>query len=497
MLLILTLLTLFVGAPQPADQQALAAKARQAQEAFQAGRFREAAGAYRELVDALPDIPGLRMNLGMALYLSGDPASAIAPLRKAVEGDPALPPAWLFLGTSLIDTGQPREAVEPLRTYLDKNPREPRAIQLLGDAYLQSDQPAQAVEVFDQLVKLDEKSAPGWFGLGRGYEALAGLAFDKLNQTAPESAYWLSLIADSRVVQQQYSSAFFFYRKALESNPKMRGIHAALANVYRRSEHADWAATEEQRELALGEPDCARETFVCLFLEGKLRELFTESFKQSSPEALYWQVKSANQLATQAFDRLQQLPSSVELHQFRAEVQRNQLRYWESVAEWKKALELSPGNPGLQRELAISLYLNRDYADAGKLVHQLLESQPDSAQLNFLAGDILLYEQKAAESVPFLEKAARLAPDMTSAHSSLGRAYMSIEKPERAIPHLKAALAEDEDGSLHYQLALAYQRTGQRDLAKETLTAYQKIKAEQRKQDAEVKEEVKITPPEE
>ncbi len=495
MLLILTLLTLFVGASQPLDQQALAAKSKQAQEAFQAGRFREAAGAYRELVDALPAIPGLRMNLGMALYLSGDPASAIAPLRKAVEGDPSLPPAWLFLGTSLLDTGKAADAVAPLMTYLAKNPQEPRAIQLLGDAYLQSDQPAKAVEVFHRLVRLDEQSAPGWFGLGRGYEALAGLAFDRLNQAGPESEYWFSLIAESRVVQQQYSSAFFFYRKALEANPNMRGMHAALANVYRRSDHADWAATEEEKEIALGTPDCSRETYVCLFLEGKLRELFTESSGKGSPEALYWQVKSANQLATNAFDRLQKLPSSVELHQFRAEVQRNQHRYWESVAEWKKALELSPGNPGLQRELAISLYLNRDYADAAKLVNQLLETQPDSAQLNFLAGDILLYEQKAGESVPFLEKAARLAPDMTSAHSSLGRAYMSIEEPEKAIPHLKAALGEDEDGSLHYQLALAYQRTGQRDLAKETLVTYQKIKAQQRKQQTEVKEEVKITPP--
>jgi hypothetical protein len=38
--------------------------------------------------------------------------------------------------------------------------------------------------------------------------------------------------------------------------------------------------------------------------------------------------------------------------------------------------------------------------------------------------------------------------------------------PANAIPHLEAALDTDDDGSLHYQLARAYQATGQAELAK-------------------------------
>jgi hypothetical protein len=44
-----------------------------------------------------------------------------------------------------------------------------------------------------------------------------------------------------------------------------------------------------------------------------------------------------------------------------------------------------------------------------------------------------------------------------------------------AIPHLETVLPEDEDGSLHYQLARAYQGTGQAEKAKPLLQKYQEL----------------------
>ena len=45
------------------------------------GRFEDAARIYRELLQPLPDDPGLLMNLGMALAMAGREAEAIAPAR--------------------------------------------------------------------------------------------------------------------------------------------------------------------------------------------------------------------------------------------------------------------------------------------------------------------------------------------------------------------------------------------------------------------------------
>jgi predicted Zn-dependent protease len=38
---------------------------------------------------------------------------------------------------------------------------------------------------------------------------------------------------------------------------------------------------------------------------------------------------------------------------------------------------------------------------------------------------------------------------------------MQTGAPNLALPHLRAAAGTDKDGSLHYQLARAYQMTGQ------------------------------------
>ncbi|GAB4220236.1 MAG: hypothetical protein Kow001_01230 [Acidobacteriota bacterium] len=483
---------------QPAtapDAQSLRTASREAQEALNAGRFEEAARLYQELVKHLPGVPGLYMNLGMALYLGGKPAQAETHLERAVAEDPALVAGWLFLGASRLEIGKPAAAIGPLEEYLRRRPDEPRTIELLGDAFLQADRPFQAFDTFTRLVAVQPESPRGWYGLGKSCEELAARAFGLVEKQAPESGYWFSLIAASRLAQKQYSSAFYFYRKATEAQPGLRGIHAALAHIYRESGHPDWALQEEAREGALGEPDCTREPQVCRFLSGRYREILDSTRDARDPESLYWQAQACNQLALAAFSRLAQLPPSFELHEVRATIHRNQNRHWEAVKEWRAALELDPGNRAAKEELALSLYLNRDYPAARSLAEELLKTEPDSGRLNFLAGDSLLYQQQVEAAIPYLLKAVKSAPDLLGAHSALGRAYMTLGEAAKAIPHLKRALQTDEDGSLHYQLARAYQRTGQMDAARETMAKYQEIRQQLEAEERRLDAEVVITPP--
>jgi len=94
-----------------------------------------------------------------------------------------------------------------------------------------------------------------------------------------------------------------------------------------------------------------------------------------------------------------------------------------------------------------------------------------------------------------LENAVQLSPELTGAHSALGRAYMSLGEAAKAIPHLKEGLSSDEDGSLHFQLSQAYQRTGQKELARRTLAQYQEITKAVQSEQKKLGEEVKISPP--
>ena len=59
--------------------------------------------------------------------------------------------------------------------------------------------------------------------------------------------------------------------------------------------------------------------------------------------------------------------------------------------------------------------------------------------------------------------AVRLDGSLLEARAALGEAYLEAGETQRAIPELEKAIAEDADGSRHYQLARAYQSTGQQE----------------------------------
>ena len=112
------LLTALFGAGQLASAvpppEELAAKAQQGKAAMAAGRFEEATALYGAIVRALPNEPGMLLNLGMALSMAGHPREALPHLQAALRLQPDLLPASLFLGASYVELAQPAKAVEPL-----------------------------------------------------------------------------------------------------------------------------------------------------------------------------------------------------------------------------------------------------------------------------------------------------------------------------------------------------------------------------------------------
>src|SRR5439155_18194579 len=148
--------------------------------------------------------------------------------------DPNLLPAWFSLGASYMQLGEPRLAVAPLEKALQLQPDSVDAIRMLSNAFLSTGRFEQAAGEFRKLTQSDSSDPRAWSGLGKSYESLATRAFENIAREAPESAYWLALIADSRVKEGQYRSAFFFYREALKKAPDMRGLHAGLAEIYRK-----------------------------------------------------------------------------------------------------------------------------------------------------------------------------------------------------------------------------------------------------------------------
>ncbi|HEY2933094.1 MAG TPA: tetratricopeptide repeat protein [Acidobacteriota bacterium] len=482
------------GSPEAQNSQ-LAEKSRQGKQALEGERFDEAVSIYTDLVRALPGNPGLKINLGLALYMSGRRQEAIPQFERALRLQTNLVDGWVLLGAARLDMGENLAAVQALQKALALQPDHLQCRQMLADALLALERYREAAEHLRELARSNPQHPKAWYGLGRAYEALSQVAFEELEKSTRESPYWMVLVGETLARQGKHSNAFFFLRRALEKSPNLRGVHQAIADIYRVTEHSEWATIEEEKERAIPELDCSTEKPECLFQKKRYLPATELARGQKSAEALYWMSRAYNRLALESFSRLGELPASAELFKLKAGILIDQRRYREAADLLQEALRLSPNDFDAKKQLAETLYQSRDYAAAKALLKELLRGQVDSAELNFLYGDCVLQSQRADEAIPYLEKAVTRNPRLPAAQAALGRAYLQAGKTGEAIPHLKAALKIDDDGSMHYQLSRAYQSLGKMDLARQTLQRYQEIQKSVRSEAKKAEEEVRITPP--
>jgi tetratricopeptide (TPR) repeat protein len=477
----------------PAQNAQMAAESHKAKELMAQGRFEEAIPIYRQLIKAMPGNPGLILNLGLAQEMAGHPAEAVPQFEAVLKVQPENIPALTSLGMARLQLNQPKLSIAPFQKLVGVQPENRDARGMLAGALASLGRAREAAAQYRKLAEMDGSDAKAWYGLGKAYESLADSTFGRLEKVAPESPYVSELIGDSQVSRQQYRSAFFFYKQALDKMPALRGVHAGIAEVYDKNGHPDWAAQERKREQELGTPNCAVHAAECKFLAGKF--LDAAQLADQSPESLIWAAKAYNALAIQAFDRLGALPESVEIHALKADILRGHRQYLEAANEWRAALKLAPDDPRLKHELLVSLFLAKDYQAVVPMVEAAENNREDSPENKFMLGESLLRMQQPEKAVPHLEAALREKPDMQAANASLGLALALVNRPSDAIPHLEKALDLDDDGSLHYQLARAYQGKGQTQKARELMAQYQDIQKKNQESKEEIAKEAQITAP--
>lgn len=469
------------------------AQADKAGAALEAGNFPEAIAILRMLVAELPSDPGLHLNLGMALTMSGQAAQAVPVLERALALQPDMLPGNLFLGLAHLESGSPGRAVTPLEKVVAADADNGYARQALGQAYTMLEQHDRAVEQFEVLRRTQPKDPQVIAALGQGYERVARQAFEQLQELDPDSPHVWLLVADVLRTQEKYPQAFELLRKAQDALPGFPGIHEHIAEIYAATGHADWAATEKAR----AEPaDCTKLPVACAVLEGEHRDALQRTRGATQAAALYWRARAANELASRTFDALGQLPPSVAGHLVRADIYRAQGQALPAADELRKALALSPGNVEIERDLAGALFAARNTDEALPLLARLVARTPDDPELAVGYGEMLVQTQQIDAAIPILEKALAAKPGLVQGHSALGRALLATGDAAGAAPHLEQALPLDEDGSLHYQLAQAYMRTGQAERAKPLLEKYQELQqAAQPAPDDTAASTTAITPP--
>ena len=458
-----------------------------------AGRFEEAIPIYKHLVAAVPGNPGLILNLGLAEEMAGHPREAISQFETVLKQQPESIPALTSLAMAQLQLKQPRAAVPVLEQLIRIQPNNVNARGMLAGAYSSLNRVPEAAEQYRQLTAMEADDPKGWYGLGKAYETLATDTFNKLAKSESQSPYVSALLADTRLQRKQYRSAFFFYREAQKKLPDLPGLHAGLAKVYQDTGHADWATAEKRLERPAS--DCKTQSAECRFLNGDLLGATKSSTTTPSPQNLFWATRAYNQLAITAFDHLGGLPDSVEIHALKAQILHGHGQDAEAAAEWRAALALSPGDARLENELATSLFLAHKYDESMPLLQKLLAQQSDAPDLNFMMGESLWRIQQPEKAVPYLMNALKDEPNLLPAHAALGMVDALLNKNAEAVPHLEKAISLDDDGSLHYSLARAYQAAGNSEQAKKTMQEYQQIRQKNQQINDELAKEAEIVAP--
>ena len=132
--------------------------------AFQAGRYEEAAEAFRQAVEAEPESVRARVNLGSALGQTGDLEGAIEQFERSLELQPENATAHFNLAQLLLTTNRPAEALAQFEATVRIAPEDATAHLELGRLLRTAGDRAKALHHFRSARKLSPTLEDAYLG---------------------------------------------------------------------------------------------------------------------------------------------------------------------------------------------------------------------------------------------------------------------------------------------------------------------------------------------
>ncbi len=208
------------------------------------------------------------LKLGIAFYSAGHPHDAVEQLRKALKLDPGSVQAHSYLGVSLSESGQCREALPYLKKDLRRT-ADRRLERVLGLGGVRCSVELNQLDDAIDFIRVLNRDFPGdpeiLYRSVHVYSDLSTRASQDLLFKAPASYQVHELNAEALETQGKWDEAAGEYRKVLEQNPNLPGIHYRLGRLLlsapERPTTMDEARKEFEEELKI-DPDNAAAEFV-------------------------------------------------------------------------------------------------------------------------------------------------------------------------------------------------------------------------------------------
>jgi tetratricopeptide (TPR) repeat protein len=187
-------------------------------------RYKEAVPLYRKALALDPAMPGLKMNLGLAQFKSGELKASIQTFTPLLKDEPASSSEALrlttLIGIAHYGLGEFKDAVPDLKAATAADPKNLPFRMMLAQSCLASQQYSCVLDVYHEILLLNAESAEA--------DMLAGEAMDELK--------------DGPGATQQF-------RAAVKADPKIPNAHFGLGYLLWTQSQYEEAAQEFQAEL--------------------------------------------------------------------------------------------------------------------------------------------------------------------------------------------------------------------------------------------------------
>ncbi|HEY6375433.1 MAG TPA: tetratricopeptide repeat protein [Edaphobacter sp.] len=270
---------------------------------FKTKDFKESIKPFTAELNKHPDDQRLTILLGMAHYGMGDYFVAIPYLRRAAERDPQSLPLRLALAHSCLWSKQNQCVLDVYKEILALNAESAEAEMLAGEALDEKGDNAGATEQFRAAVRANPKEPNAHFGLAyllwtQNHFHEAAKEFQAELDNDPQHLQARAYLGDSYVQLNDYAKAQPELEKALVADTSFALVHRDMGIVYAEGGRKDEAISEFQKAIELDPKDVAP--------HWRLAKLYQATGKKEEAKAEFAKASAMNKESIQASQALYQ-----------------------------------------------------------------------------------------------------------------------------------------------------------------------------------------------
>jgi cellulose synthase operon protein C len=404
--------------------------------------------------------PAVHMLLGTALVYAKDWDEAQKEFESLLKGKPNDLGAKLMLGTVFVGKGACSQAITLYERLLNEASKQPSIYYNLGSCYLKSNRASDAQREAELYTRAKATDAKGQVLLGdaryeqKNYAGALG-AFQAAERLDQVSGPIKTRIGKTYLAQKNYAAARTVLEQAAAAQPNDLEVVGGLVEV-NLAVQAPWARISAQvAKLAAATKDAhAQMTAGLAFFTAGQDEQAEDAYKNALADepnnsgARQQLVKVYNRRAGQALEKGDNAKAESLLGE---------------------GIKLVADDLMTNRNLALTLILEKRYLDAGEVLGRVLKKVPNDMVVNRLLARAYLGQAKREQAVTAYEKAAQIAlrvrgPDLAGIYAELGPLYIDTDKLDQAVTVLEQAGREGGpptvQTAVQRNLAIAYFKRG-------------------------------------